>query len=320
MKKVTRSSDGSAVGGARMDVVVVDDSSLQMQEKRLQHPTIAPMVYLENEVKELKDTELYLPEYSSKANREAVEENLDLLLGIQGWRRFIFSFKTKNDCKEWFEKYPANSSSLLAISFLQQQAVIEPQYNMPPPPMQFRGRPSAPGGRGGAPSTRGGRGGAPPPPVNGGYFIYDSMLECEEKNEPRMMKKSRKECKSSRPLASFSFQESIKCEAMVPLSPPVPGGISISRSFAKQSSISPRGRIPIYQSHSIAADTLSKSLITTDHRGVAVINCSQPSTSSQYRILLNSFHPFLPLFGSSSNHVFFFNFFLIFELFIIFAR
>jgi hypothetical protein len=63
---------------------VTDDALLEMVEKRDQAPDLPVMAYLENEVKDLADAHVYLDAAHPDAAR-----NLDLLLGVQGWRRFV---------------------------------------------------------------------------------------------------------------------------------------------------------------------------------------------------------------------------------------
>ena len=65
-------------------VNVTDESVLEMTERREQPPTLPVMVYLENDVLELADARIYFDERNPGA-----PEALDLLLGTQGWRRFL---------------------------------------------------------------------------------------------------------------------------------------------------------------------------------------------------------------------------------------
>ena len=57
---------------------------LEMIDKREQAPDLPVMVYLENEVLELGDAEVYF----NPENKDAARD-VDLLLATQGWRRFI---------------------------------------------------------------------------------------------------------------------------------------------------------------------------------------------------------------------------------------
>ncbi len=69
---------------AVVGVSVTDDSVLQMLEQRDLPPALPVMVYLENEVLDLADAEVYFNSDNPDADRD-----IDYLLGIQGWRRFI---------------------------------------------------------------------------------------------------------------------------------------------------------------------------------------------------------------------------------------
>jgi hypothetical protein len=69
---------------AVVGLTVTDDAVLEMIEKREQAPRLPVMVYLENEVRELADALVYLDPNAAEAPTA-----LDLLLGTQGWRRFI---------------------------------------------------------------------------------------------------------------------------------------------------------------------------------------------------------------------------------------
>jgi hypothetical protein len=70
---------GSVVG-----LTVADSSVLEMIEKREQAPRLPVMVLLESDVRNLADAHVYLDESNPKAPLAT-----DLLLGTQGWRRFI---------------------------------------------------------------------------------------------------------------------------------------------------------------------------------------------------------------------------------------
>ena len=63
---------------------VTDESVIEMTERREQAPSLPVMVYLENDVKELADARIYFDEKNPDSS-----EAVDLLLGTQGWRRFI---------------------------------------------------------------------------------------------------------------------------------------------------------------------------------------------------------------------------------------
>ncbi len=65
-------------------LAVTDEAVLEMIDKREQAPRLPVMVYLENEVKDLADAQVYFDAKNPDAARD-----IDLLLGTQGWRRFI---------------------------------------------------------------------------------------------------------------------------------------------------------------------------------------------------------------------------------------
>lgn len=69
---------------AVVGLTVSDDSVREIIEKREQAARLPVMVYLENEVKDLADAHIYLDAANEKAPHK-----LDLLLGTQGWRRFL---------------------------------------------------------------------------------------------------------------------------------------------------------------------------------------------------------------------------------------
>jgi len=78
----TTDSEGNPVA-AVAGVTVTDDAVLEMIDTREQAPSLPAMVFLEQEVKDLADAQVYL----DPKNEDAAEQ-LDLLLGTQGWRRF----------------------------------------------------------------------------------------------------------------------------------------------------------------------------------------------------------------------------------------
>ncbi len=73
---------------AVVGLTVTDDAVLEMIETREQAPRLPVMVYLENEVRDLADAQFYLQRHADDGDSNA-KQALDLLLGTQGWRRFI---------------------------------------------------------------------------------------------------------------------------------------------------------------------------------------------------------------------------------------
>ena len=86
MKFEIKSTDENGNSLRTSSIVIVRDLSISKSiEKRKRPPRILPMIYLEQEVDILDDANFYFEE-----NNKMNEESMDLLLGIQGWRRFIF--------------------------------------------------------------------------------------------------------------------------------------------------------------------------------------------------------------------------------------
>eukprot|EP01088_Endostelium_zonatum_P017301 TRINITY_DN502_c0_g1_i1.p1 TRINITY_DN502_c0_g1~~TRINITY_DN502_c0_g1_i1.p1 ORF type:complete len:1532 (-),score=221.33 TRINITY_DN502_c0_g1_i1:250-4845(-) len=76
---------------ANIGVSITDLSALEIIEKRLRAPNIKTAVFLEDEVDELKDSQVYLnstisPNDNSEINADTA---VDLLLVTQGWRSFL---------------------------------------------------------------------------------------------------------------------------------------------------------------------------------------------------------------------------------------
>ena len=89
---------------AVVGITVTDDAVLEIIEKREQAPRLPVMVYLENEVHDLADAHIYLD-----AQNQQAPQALDLLLGTQGWRRFIL---VRYD--EIKQSYPEHGKRVLA--------------------------------------------------------------------------------------------------------------------------------------------------------------------------------------------------------------
>ena len=85
LKIETKDEKGNPVE-AVVGLALTDDAVLEMVEKRDQAPSLPVMVYLENEVKDLADAHVYFDARNPEAARQ-----IDLLLGTQGWRRFVLS-------------------------------------------------------------------------------------------------------------------------------------------------------------------------------------------------------------------------------------
>ena len=100
----TTDQNGVPVEGV-VGVTVTDDSVLEMLETRDHSPRLPAMVYLENDVLDLADAHVYL----DSSNQDAPLA-IDLLLGTQGWRRFITV-----DIKKAFKDYGDAAKRALAF-------------------------------------------------------------------------------------------------------------------------------------------------------------------------------------------------------------
>jgi alpha-2-macroglobulin-like protein len=90
-------------------VTCTDETVLEMVEKRKQTPRIPTMVFLESEVDHLEDAHIYLSDQSN------ANVSIDLLLGTQGWRRFVFDDllnKLNGENKEKFERIPGKHKGI----------------------------------------------------------------------------------------------------------------------------------------------------------------------------------------------------------------
>jgi len=89
---------------AVVGLTVTDDTVLELIEKREQSPRLPVMVYLENEVLDLADAQVYLDNDNPSAN-----DSIDLLLGTQGWRRFVLV-----DYQKIKQQHPSQSARMMA--------------------------------------------------------------------------------------------------------------------------------------------------------------------------------------------------------------
>ena len=122
---------------------VIDDSVLQLVDRREQPPSLPVMVLLEPEVKELADAQIYLDEQNPKAPLA-----VDLLLGTQGWRRFAmldaerFVQEEHDDAlRVLARRFPAPVPALQALQALSGLKQQVPGLVMPPQPAPLPGRP-----------------------------------------------------------------------------------------------------------------------------------------------------------------------------------
>eukprot|EP01084_Bolivina_argentea_P038106 70470_1 len=93
----------------KANVFVTDDSLSSLIDTRLLPARLPSLVLFESEVYDLEDGNIYLP-YDSMNHDKIKEANIyiDLLLGTQGWRRFIYHQRVSELYKEYsgdeFEK------------------------------------------------------------------------------------------------------------------------------------------------------------------------------------------------------------------------
>lgn len=103
-----------------VNLTVVDSVSSALLESRERPPLLPEMVYLESEVAAFADANRYL-----LPDGTADEEKLDLLLGIQGWRRFV-----RYHWQEALEKDPERIKTILGYIGLEP---FVPPYPAPEP-------------------------------------------------------------------------------------------------------------------------------------------------------------------------------------------
>eukprot|EP01117_Protostelium_nocturnum_P005592 TRINITY_DN2019_c3_g2_i3.p1 TRINITY_DN2019_c3_g2~~TRINITY_DN2019_c3_g2_i3.p1 ORF type:complete len:877 (-),score=178.42 TRINITY_DN2019_c3_g2_i3:1494-4124(-) len=90
----TKDENGKPIS-AYVGITVTDDSVLEMVDKRKQVPRLPEMALLEDEVDHLNDCSFYFYHKEENAN-----EAIDLLLGTQGWRRFVLQDSAKRDASK----------------------------------------------------------------------------------------------------------------------------------------------------------------------------------------------------------------------------
>jgi uncharacterized protein YfaS (alpha-2-macroglobulin family) len=132
---------------ATVGITVSDDSIPKMLEQRDRPPRLDAMVLLESDVKELEDAQVYFDPTNPKASQD-----IDLLLGTQGWRRFATLDET-----QFLTTYKDQGRRALAT--------------LTPPVRSVVTRGIAVGGAGGG--GRGGRGGAAFGAAPGGAMVMN---------------------------------------------------------------------------------------------------------------------------------------------------
>lgn len=121
-------------------VCVTDDSVVKMVERRNRFPRLLEQVYLEDEVKELKDCPTYfnsIDDLEDIAKKCDGDEAIDLLFGTQGWRRFVYKFYKKDKLFYKNEKSFKEIDHELFFKILSLPKEIEQEIaeqEIPPPP------------------------------------------------------------------------------------------------------------------------------------------------------------------------------------------
>ncbi|MEX0718877.1 MAG: MG2 domain-containing protein [Planctomycetaceae bacterium] len=83
--KVRTTDERNRPVSAVVGVTATDASALELIERRERPPRLPAMVFLENDVRDLADADVYFD-----AENPVAPLAIDLLLGTQGWRRFAF--------------------------------------------------------------------------------------------------------------------------------------------------------------------------------------------------------------------------------------
>ncbi|MBW3596082.1 MAG: A-macroglobulin complement component [Planctomycetes bacterium] len=121
----TADADGKPTS-AVVGVTVTDESVLEMLDKRDQPPRLPVMVLLENEVEDLADAHVYFDPENEQAPLA-----VDLLLGVQGWRRFAVV-----DLAKALEEHGDHARRALALRIVSErdEAKWRRFGGAPPPP------------------------------------------------------------------------------------------------------------------------------------------------------------------------------------------
>ncbi len=128
---VTTTDENGRPVEAVVGLTVTDDAVLEMIEKREQAPNLPVMVYLENEVMDLADAQVYLD-----PNNPESPNAVDLLLGTQGWRRFVLVNypALKNQYADAIKRIMAeNSPHIAAVGLMRNRGQVLPMAAAPRP-------------------------------------------------------------------------------------------------------------------------------------------------------------------------------------------
>jgi hypothetical protein len=101
-----------------VSVTATDESVFAKIEDRKLPPSLGAAVYLENEVLKISNELYYSNQYidhwfqsASNADANSNDRNLELLLGIQGWRSNIFDLPLLKDTVTNFDDLPENEQT-----------------------------------------------------------------------------------------------------------------------------------------------------------------------------------------------------------------
>jgi hypothetical protein len=114
---ITTTDAAGAPVDASVCVVAVDDAAMKKIEKRDRAPRLMAQALLESDVQELRDATSYFP----SSEEEGSAEKMDLLLGTQGWRRFLFEPQHLNP-----PRIPVGDAARL-------HEIVLAQFTPPPP-------------------------------------------------------------------------------------------------------------------------------------------------------------------------------------------
>jgi hypothetical protein len=95
-----------------ISLTVTDDSVFSKIEDRKQPPSLGAALYLENEVKKISNELYYSNQYvdhwfnDPSTTTQSNNRNLELLLGVQGWRANVFDLRRLADISTNINQMP----------------------------------------------------------------------------------------------------------------------------------------------------------------------------------------------------------------------
>jgi hypothetical protein len=118
---ITTTDASGAPVDASVCVAAVDDAALKKIEKRERAPRLIAQALLESDVQELRDCASYFP----SSEEEGWAERMDLLVGTQGWRRFLFEPQHLSHVKPVLSPCAGDAAQL--------EQVVLAKFTPPPP-------------------------------------------------------------------------------------------------------------------------------------------------------------------------------------------